>query len=317
VRLDIRYATRFRYEGPVSESQNELRACPATDTHQALVHYHVTTTPSSRVASYLDYWGTRVDTFGIRAAHHALEVVAEATVETSAAQPDLPTVPLEALREPALRDLHLELLQPSAHVRWDGEVAAQARRAAADAGDDVVAVALAIHDRVSALEYRQGATYVGVPVEDVLVAGGGVCQDFAHLAVAMYRSLGIPARYVSGYLFAVDDATGADASGDEVEVETHAWVELAVPGYGWFALDPTNRQPVGERHVTIGRGRDYDDVSPLRGVFSGSRTHELEVAVTMRRLALEPLGGVPGLEPRQRQQPSPQAPFQQQQVQQQ
>ena len=108
----------------------------------------------------------------------------------------------------------------------------------------------------------------------------------------MLRAVGVPARYVSGYLFTADDATGEDVVDDEVDVQTHAWVEAAIPNWGWFALDPTNKQHVGERHVTIGRGRDYDDVAPLRGVFVGEQRHELDVSVSMRRLSLAPLGDV-------------------------
>ncbi|GGI05092.1 transglutaminase family protein [Egicoccus halophilus] len=319
MRLDIRYTTRFVYEAPVVESQNELRACPASDERQQLVHYDVTTTPSSRVASYVDYWGTRVDTFGIRGPHQLLEVAAEATVETLPVVAPTVGLPRAALQDPVFRDRHQELLQRSAHVDWGTGVAAAARRHAEGAGDDVLALVHAVHEGAAELSYAPGRTYVGVPVEKVLAAGGGVCQDFAHLAIAMYRSLGVPARYVSGYFFTRDDATGADVhEAEEVEVVTHAWVEVAVPlpaadggrGVGahlWLALDPTNRQPVGERHVTIGRGRDYDDVSPFRGVFSGPPAHELSVNVRMRRLALEPLGDVagtrrPAVGPSQRQQ---------------
>jgi len=294
VRLDIRYTTRFRYDAPVSESQNELRACPATDPFQWLVHYHVTTVPSSRVSSYIDYWGTRVDTFGIRAPHDLLEVVAEATVETAPRPDSPPSVSFEALREQAFVDRHLEFLQRSAHVDWGDGVTEAARELLG--GDDVVAVIHAVHRHVAGFDYRTGQTYVGVGVEEVQARRAGVCQDFAHLAIAMYRELGMPARYVSGYLFTVDDASGADTEDDEVEVETHAWIEVAVPGWGWLALDPTNAQTVGERHVTIGRGRDYDDVSPFRGVFNGPRAHELEVSVTMRRLGLEAPGGRLALE---------------------
>jgi transglutaminase-like putative cysteine protease len=293
MRLDIRYLTRFRYGGPVSESQNELRACPSTDDHQQLVHYHVTTLPSSRVASYYDYWGTRVDTFGVRMPHELLEVVAEATVETFEPGTAPAGIPLAALDERDFRDEHQEFLQRSPHVDWGAEVTATAHFLPGRAGD-VTGLVHAVHEHVAGLDYRGGSTYVGVGVDEVFRAGAGVCQDFAHLAVAMYRELGIPARYVSGYLFTVDDATGADTETDEVQVETHAWVEIAIPEFGWLALDPTNAQPVGERHVSIGRGRDYDDVSPFRGVFSGPGAHELEVNVTMRRLALEPLGDVPG-----------------------
>lgn len=297
MRLDIRYTTRFTYADPVSESQNELRACPASDDRQALLHYNVTTSPSSRVSSYVDHWGTRVDTFGVRLPHEHLEVVAEATVETAPQALITASPRRDALADAAFRDRYLEYLVPSSHVQWGDEVTATARRAADLAGDDVIGSVLAVHRAVgNHLAYVPGETYVGVNVDQVFAAGRGVCQDFAHLAVAMYRSLGIPARYVSGYLFAVDDATGAEATGDEVEVETHAWAEVAIPArpgarpgadVTWLALDPTNQLEVGDRHVTIGRGRDYDDVAPFRGVFSGSSDHELEVTVAMRRLAIE------------------------------
>lgn len=298
MRLDIRYRTRFDYDESVVESQNELRACPASDAHQQVVHYRVTTTPASRVNSYVDYWGTRVDTFGIAAPHGSLEVVAAATVETSPRPAPEETVPVGALLDPSWRDEHLEYLQRSPHVAWAETVAAHAHAIASDV-DDVRGLIAAVDEAVGGLEYRQGRTVVGVHVEEVLAAGAGVCQDFAHLAIAMLRVLGVPARYVSGYFFSADDATGAVAVTDEVEVETHAWVEAAVPGFGWWAVDPTNRQAVGERHVTIGRGRDYDDVAPLRGVFNGAPEHLLAVNVTMRRLALGPLGtpGAPGLFP--------------------
>ena len=126
MRLDIRYVTRFRYAGTVAESQNELRAAPATDDHQWLVHYHVTTTPSSRVLAYGDYWGTRVDTFGIRLPHDVLEVVAEATVETSGASSVPIDVPRSAFTEQSFRDDHREFLQRSPHVDWGETVATAA-----------------------------------------------------------------------------------------------------------------------------------------------------------------------------------------------
>ncbi len=284
MRLDIRYTTRFRYGVPVTESQNELRACPASDARQHVVHYHVTTAPSSRVTSYVDYWGTRVDTFGIRAAHDTLEVVAEATVETEPQAPFTADPDPAELDRPTFRDRHLEFLQPSAHVDWGEAVVTEARRVHDRAGGRLHDVILAVHERAGGLEYESGETYVGVGVDEVFHRGVGVCQDFAHLAIAMYRSLGIPARYVSGYLFTADDASGADTDTDVVHVETHAWVEVALPGAGWYALDPTNGQVVGPRHVTIGRGRDYDDVAPFRGAYVGSPDHELDVSVTLRRL---------------------------------
>lgn len=301
MRLDIRYVTRFDYSDAVVESQNELRACPASDVHQQVVHYRVTTDPVARVSSYVDYWGTRVDTFGVAAPHQRLQVTAAATVETAPRPSPGRDVPVEALADAGWRDLHLEFLQRSPHVAWGATVIDHARAVAAGLGPsaDVRSLIEAVDDTVGTLEYRRGRTVVGVEVEEVLAARAGVCQDFAHLTIALLRVLGVPARYVSGYFFTADDRTGEEAASAEVEVETHAWVEAAVPGFGWWAVDPTNRSAVGERHVTIGRGRDYDDVAPLRGVFSGAPDHELSVNVTMRRLALEPLGtpGAPGLFP--------------------
>jgi transglutaminase-like putative cysteine protease len=286
VRLDIRYRCAFEYGALVHESQNELRACPVSDAHQTLLGYRVTTSPASRIFSFYDYWGTRVDTFGVREPHIFLEVVAEATVETKST-PLLTTSPdFAALRDPAFVEEHWEYLERTPHADWTTDLHIEAQKQLDLTGPEVVSATLGIHRRVGTLlTYRPGATYVGVTVDEVLKRAEGVCQDYAHLSVAMCRSVGIPARYVSGYLFTNRDDTGDDVDGDEVTVQTHAWFEAAIPGVGWLALDPTNRQAVGLRHVKIAHGRDYDDVSPLRGTYSGPKNATLEVSVEMRRLA--------------------------------
>jgi transglutaminase-like putative cysteine protease len=285
-RYDISYRTTIQYDGVVHGSQNELRACPATNEHQQLMAYRVTTHPAARVLAHQDYWGTRADTFGIREPHVALEIDAEATVETMP-RPLVTVSPRRAeLDRPEFREAHVEYLGRSEHTTWNGEVSAAAQRIAETAGDDVVGIVLALHRFVhTSLEYTPGATYIGVDVNDVLAQAKGVCQDYAHLAVALCRSVGIPARYVSGYFFASSDASGADVEGDEVQVQTHAWFEAAIPDWGWLALDPTNAQQVGQRHITIGHGRDYDDVPPVRGVYSGGAQPSTDAVVEMRRHA--------------------------------
>jgi transglutaminase-like putative cysteine protease len=286
VRLDIRYRCAFEYGELVHESQNELRACPVSDARQTLLGYRVSTYPASRVFSFDDYWGTRVDTFGVREPHIYLEVSADATVDTRAAPLLTTTAPLSALRESPFVEEHWEYLQQSPHAEWDDRVASEAAGQVELAGEECVSVALGVHRRVGMLlRYAPGSTYVGVGVDEVVDRGEGVCQDFAHLAVAMCRSVGMPARYVSGYLFTDDDAAGDEPDVDAVRVQTHAWFEAAVPGVGWLALDPTNRQAVGLRHVKIGHGRDYDDVPPLRGTYSGPPGAALDVSVEIRRLA--------------------------------
>lgn len=283
MRLDIRYTCRFDYADPVRESQNVLRVCPASNQYQQLVSYRLTTSPSSRPVSYIDYWGTRVDGFGIREPHNSLEVVAEAAVDTSGRPLVAVAPPMDSIADPNFRDTHSEYLDRSPHASWNDEIARIAREEVED-DRDVVSATLAIHRYVAShLTYQRGSTYVGVEVADVLAQGEGVCQDYAHLAVAMCRSVGIPARYVSGYLFTTDDATGVDPDTDVVEIQTHAWFETAVPGFGWMPLDPTNQQEVGPRHVKIGHGRDYEDVSLLQGVYAGAVSSTMTVGVEMRR----------------------------------
>jgi transglutaminase-like putative cysteine protease len=285
-RYDIAYRTSIHYDDVVHGSQNELRACPTSDDFQQLVAYRVTTHPVSRVLAYHDYWGTRVDTFGVREPHVALEVNADATVETMP-RPLVTVSPRVAeLERPAFKDEHIEFLSRSEHTEWNGDVSAAAQRIAAVTGDDVVGIVLALHRFVhTSLDYTPGATYIGVDVNEVLAKAKGVCQDYAHLAVALCRSVGIPARYVSGYFFASSDASGADVDGDQVQVQTHAWFEAAIPGWGWLALDPTNAQQVGQRHIAIGHGRDYDDVPPVRGVYSGGGRPSTDAVVEIRRHA--------------------------------
>jgi transglutaminase-like putative cysteine protease len=286
VRLDIRYRTQFTYDSPVRESHNELRACPTTDDRQQLIGYRVTVSPSARVLAFTDYWGTRVDAFGLRAPHSQIEIVAEAAVETGRRRPIDTQPTMAALQDPAFADLHAEYVRPTRHTDWGESIHRDARRLVERNGPDLVRTVLAIHGLVGArLEYVPGATDIGMPVEEVFAGGKGVCQDYAHLAVALCRSVGIPARYVSGYLFTRNDATGEDVEdGGVARVQTHAWFEASLPGFGWFPLDPTNRTEVSTRHVKIGHGRDYDDVPPLRGLYSGTAVPTVHASVEIRRM---------------------------------
>lgn len=283
--VSLRYVTRFLYTGPVWESHNALRARPRPGPRQNLLSYQVETNPPALLYSYDDRWGTHVDTFGIREPHTELVVIAEAEVETQE-PPEPSSASVDALTSDEYREEMWTFLQPTRHTRWRESVAAAARTAIEGAGDVVEAVD-AIDDAVhGSLEYRPGATEVGVDVESVLQAGVGVCQDFAHLTVAMLRAVGIGARYVSGYFYASDPTRSDLEERGEIVVATHAWVEAAIPGWGWWAIDPTNQSPVSERHVEIGHGRDYDDVTPLRGVYYGDTEHHLAAEVTMSTSAL-------------------------------
>ena len=284
MRLDICYRTRFAFDAPVRESQNEMRACPVSDERQQLLNYRVIVEPSARMLSFTDYWGTRVDHFGVTDTHTVLEVTAEASVETQDPPPVSAGPPLETLEVPGFRDRHEEFLKRSPHTNWNEDMAQEARSLAEANGSNVASAVMEVSRYVGdKLTYEPGATDIGEPIADIAAKGAGVCQDYAHLAVALCRSIGIPARYVSGYLFSSDDRTGS-IEGDLVRVQTHAWFEAAVPGLGWLPLDPTNQLAVGRQHVKIGHGRDYDDVPPLRGVYSGPGTPTVEASVEIRRM---------------------------------
>lgn len=281
MQLQIRYVSSFVYETPVRESHNQLRACPAETPTQTLISFDLHVDPPTRVHTFVDYWGTRVDAFGIRSAHDRLTVAATSVVDM--APPPTPgshAAPFSSYGLPEIRGDYTELLGDSRHTRSGDRLRSLAADAVDESGTAVEAVLSVQRALTGTLRYEPGSTFVGVDVNDVLDQGAGVCQDFAHLLIAGCRSVGIPARYVSGYLYETQE------NDVEVEVQTHAWVETLIPGWGWWGLDPTNRGGVGDRHVKIGHGRDYDDVPPLRGVFHGDADHDLGVSVRISRETL-------------------------------
>ena len=290
MRLGISYRMHFRYLEAVTESQNEVRVRPRDDGFQRVLSYRLTARPHVKVLGVHDYWGTTVEHLGIRIPHTELELLAEATVETDPRPTPTEAAAVGTQADADFRFAHVEFLAPSQHVHWDSGDAVERRAASAVAGASSVQemVAAVVADVRETLVYQQGVTDIGITLAQTLAGGAGVCQDFAHLATGMLRSVGVPTRYVSGYLFAADETSPDETSPDDgtadvVSVQTHAWIEAAVPGWGWWALDPTNGGEVGERHVVIGCGRDYGDVPPVRGAFIGSGTAEVDAEVVIGR----------------------------------
>ena len=279
----IHYLTEYKYAGQVSDNLNALRVKPATTATQRLDDFGVRTTPDARLSQHEDYYGTTVIEFGLSKAHEALAVDVRARVTTFDAPPP-PDPAWEAIEDPAYRAAGVEFLLPTGDepddIRLD-ELVGLTRQATPR--ETVLGLVGLIPDR---FEYRTGVTYVGSTVIDLLEAGAGVCQDFAHLALLCLRRNGIAARYVSGYLFA---PRGDAADADSAEVDTHAWVQALLPdgdgGFTWVGLDPTNRCLTGENYVKIGHGRAYADVPPIRGVYRGEGATSLDVVVQMRRVA--------------------------------
>jgi transglutaminase-like putative cysteine protease len=227
--------------------------------------------------TYQDYWGTTVSSFDIQEPHEELTVSAHATVETSPPPAAARPLPWGELRERAERGSLLEFLAATPRTTVDGEVAAAAagRVAGADPLEAAAEIARWLSERVS---YVPGATEVQTGAQEAWDKGQGVCQDIAHLAVALLRVAGLPARYVSGYLH-FDPAA---EPGQAVAGQSHAWIEYWTGE--WVPCDPTNLAPVGERHVVVARGRDYADVPPLKGIYHGAPSVALDVTVEMTRL---------------------------------
>jgi transglutaminase-like putative cysteine protease len=228
--------------------------------------------------TYRDYWGTTVSSFDIQEPHHELLVQASATVQTTAAQPPRPSLAWPDLREQAASSYVLEFLGETPRTTMAPEVAAEVTSEVAGAEPDEAAreIVKLVHDRVA---YKPGSTGVQTSAQEAWAARSGVCQDMAHISVALLRAAGLPARYVSGYLHPDPKAL----PGRTVAGQSHAWAEYWIGE--WVPVDPTSLAPVGERHVVLGRGRDYTDVSPLRGIYSGAPSVAMEVTVEVTRLA--------------------------------
>jgi transglutaminase-like putative cysteine protease len=277
-RLEIVHRTRYDYQTPVLSSYNEARVTPTSEDHQSVVSSRFTTEPRVNVRRYRDYWGTQVNEFEVIEAHQSLLVTSSVIVETEEQREPSESVSWDELRDAALIDRFDELLAPTTYTAPEEELTAAARRIAASCSTPAAAVTEVSRWVNEEMSYVPGATGVKTDASEAWEARRGVCQDFAHVAIVALRALGIPARYVSGYLHPSKDP----AIGEERAGESHAWVEAWTGS--WWGVDPTNRESIGHRHVAIARGRDYADVSPVRGVHSGGGAAKLTVEVVSTRV---------------------------------
>ena len=281
-RLHIVHTTTFRYERQAVASYNEARMRPATMPGQMVLSSRLTASPSTWSTEYRDYWGTQVTAFEVLRKHSELTVVSESTVDL-APRPDpgatgvAEKVLWSTLSEGPIVDRLPAFLAQTPTTAPADDLAALALEHAG--GLSPAEAALAVCDAVrDAVEYVPGATGVHTRAMEAWEQRKGVCQDVAHLALGALRSLGIPARYVSGYLHPL----GIEATvGETFTGESHAWIEFWCGE--WYPYDPTNRTHVADHHVVVARGREYGDVTPLRGVLAGGGASQqsVEVALTL------------------------------------
>lgn len=288
----IYHVTTFDYSAPVRESMMELWMQPRSEYTQRCINFQVITHPRSRILSYIDYQGNVVHHFNVPRDHNKLVIAAEAMVELRPT-PDVPTtLPPETWdlldRETATKDF-FDMLQPSKFAQPTALLHELADELKVYRRDDPLSLLLEINTALyNAFDYAPQSTHVDSPIDDALTSRRGVCQDFAHIMIALVRGVGIPCRYVSGYLYhekELDDRSSPDA--------THAWVEAWLPKLGWIGFDPTNNVLGDGRHIRVSVGRDYADVPPTRGVFKGESTSELTVEVRVEKLADLPPDFIP------------------------
>jgi len=289
----ITHITNYRYNEEVGSCHNEARLVPFNSDNQICNTYSIDIEPlTSDYRERIDFFGNKVTYFAIHSAHRELKVKATSFVETKTTE----SVSKQQMSLPAWEDVAAQFLDARDETLLDAQQFCYnspmiiASSNMVDYAKPSFAKRRPINEAVNDLverihrdfTYDPQFTTIATPLQDVLKHRRGVCQDFAHLAIACLRSLGLPARYVSGYIETIPPPgqprlIGADAS--------HAWFSLFVPEHGWIDYDPTNNQMPNEQHIVLAIGRDYQDVTPLKGVIFGGGEHELDVSVDVERIA--------------------------------
>jgi transglutaminase-like putative cysteine protease len=295
-RYSIRHITRFNYDVPVSESLMEVRMQPRTEGTQRCLRFELAVAPRARVFGYRDHLGNSVHHFDTPARHTQLTITARAYVELD----PIPSIPA-SLDDRTWREVDTwggrgdlwDFLQPSRFAVWTPSLREYVPSLSSDRGaratDPLTMIRTVMRGIHRDFEYVPRSTRVDSPIDEALSARRGVCQDFAHIMIAASRLIGLPCRYVSGYIAPKpnDEVSRLEASA------THAWVEVRLPTLGWVGLDPTHNAEAGLRHVRVAVGRDYADLPPTRGVFKGGAGSTLTVAVDVSQsdapTALEPM----------------------------
>jgi transglutaminase-like putative cysteine protease len=283
--LEVRHVTQYQYDEPVRESVMELWMQPQKSATQRLVSFELEVDPPAQLFSYADSFSNAVYHFDLPQPHERLTIVGRSAVETQPPQElpaELDRGEWGRLRSDFVRGECFDFLRPHGYAIETDALKAFVKKhelGALAAHNDPLTALKRLNSVISgAFEYEAGVTEADSPIDTALAEGRGVCQDFAHIMIAVCRGWGVPARYVSGYLFT--NRTAGDRSDPDA---THAWVEVFLPSLRWVGFDPTNNVMAGERHVTVAVGRDYADVPPSRGVYKGEADSHLAVGVSVRR----------------------------------
>jgi transglutaminase-like putative cysteine protease len=263
--FQIGYTTRFVYEQPAFNSVNEIHLAPIDGADQRLLSFSLNVQPQGAIREHRDRFGNLAHEVVVDEPHNELVIHAESMVERpgAAEQPAMPTRFASYLEndEARLRN-YSDFLNPSRYVPFSDRLRSCFWSVRPEPAEDVAWYVRRVVTYVrEQFGYDKSATHVHSTADDILTAGGGVCQDFAHLTIGLFRLAGIPARYVSGYLA----PNRRDPKAPPPELASHAWLEVLLPGTGWSGFDPTHRSPVTTHHIRVAVGADYGDVPPVSG----------------------------------------------------
>ncbi|WP_141430536.1 transglutaminase family protein [Bacillus sp. 03113] len=284
MKYEVLQSTKYTYSRPVSQSINKCVFKPLSNSNQNLILYEQIINPNATGSEYLDYWGNEVSTFYVWEPHDFLEVQTRSVLEISYEPVNvIITLDIEKeMKSNAFKKRYAEFLCHTEysilHDHMIEEVLKKVGRDQLDLYHFVEKVNQYIYNHFS---YVPGATHVKTVASEAFEMKTGVCQDFTHIMLAICRSQGIPSRYVSGYIYNGEDAA---MRGDAV---THAWVEVYFPTYGWIGFDPTNDMLALDYHICVATGRDYADITPMKGVYMGNASHEMNVSIRVSAVESE------------------------------
>jgi len=282
MKYDIKHITVFRYEDMVEQSLNQIRLKPRNTECQRLISYNLKIAPMSMTKEYIDIWGNTIESFFIAEKHNELVIISNSIVSVQRA-PYIYTIQFsDKMREiffsQLFKEHYLAYLSTSSFTYLREDQKNEILSKLPEPTLNPVQFALKLMGYLyNTIEYDATATTIKTTAEEAFDLKRGVCQDYTHIMLSVLRHVGIPARYISGYLYV---GQGDDLIG---ETATHAWVEIMVPGIGWIGIDPTNNVEVLENHINLCVGRDFRDVSPVEGVYQGGK-QTLEVTVEVKKI---------------------------------
>jgi transglutaminase-like putative cysteine protease len=274
--FNIHHITKYEYDRPVKESVNEIRIYPYACQHQEALYHQLNISHAPEVLSVNDYWGNRTGMFNLLPSHQELIIESKLIVRTLGQSIDIlsNTAGLQEIMADRNNNLHLLELSQVKEIELKDQLNILLHEFYKEGTPVASIVEQCCSYIFNNFKYIKGITNIETTVKEILDLRSGVCQDFAHVMLELLRSIGIPSRYVSGYIC-------PNKNGMRGEGATHAWIEAWIPGSGWTGIDPTNNVWVTNHHVKLAVGRNFNDCSPIKGTFKGPARQSLSVYVSV------------------------------------